>query len=171
RPGGRHHRRDRCPVRGHPGRIALRRSGVRAHERAPEDAVPGCTAPGARGSPGRRLCRAGGRRRALLRPDHADRCSESPEEKAETMTQPKLATRAIRAGQAPDPVTGAVITPIYATSTYAQQAPGVHQGYDYARSHNLTRYAYERCVADLECAKHGFAFSSGMAAIGAVLEL
>ena len=83
----------------------------------------------------------------------------------------KLATRAIHAGQEPDPVTGAVITPIYATSTYAQQGPGEHKGYDYARSHNLTRYAYERCVADLECGKSGFAFSSGMAAIGAVLEL
>jgi cystathionine gamma-lyase len=83
----------------------------------------------------------------------------------------KLATRAIHAGQEPDPVTGAVITPIYATSTYAQKGPGEHKGYDYARSHNLTRYAYERCVADLECGKSGFAFSSGMAAIGAVLEL
>jgi len=83
----------------------------------------------------------------------------------------KLATRAIHAGQEPDPVTGAVITPIYATSTYAQQGPGVHKGYDYARSHNLTRYAYERCVADLECGRSGFAFSSGMAPIGAVLEL
>jgi cystathionine gamma-lyase len=83
----------------------------------------------------------------------------------------KLATRAIHAGQAPDPVTGAVITPIYATSTYAQQSPGVHKGYDYARSHNLTRYAYERCVADLECGTSAFAFSSGMAAIAAVLEL
>ena len=87
------------------------------------------------------------------------------------MTATKLATRAIHAGQEPDPVTGAVITPIYATSTYVQEAPGVHKGYDYARSHNLTRYAYERCVADLECGKSGFAFSSGMAAIGAVLEL
>jgi cystathionine gamma-lyase len=87
------------------------------------------------------------------------------------MTATRFATRAIHAGQAPDPVTGAVITPIYATSTYAQQGPGVHQGYDYARSHNLTRYAYERCVADLECGASGFAFSSGMAAIAAVLEL
>lgn len=83
----------------------------------------------------------------------------------------KLATRAIHAGQAPDPVTGAVITPIYATSTYVQASPGVHKGYDYARSHNPTRYAYERCVADLECGTAGFAFSSGMAAIGTVLEL
>lgn len=83
----------------------------------------------------------------------------------------KLATRAIHAGQEPDPVTGAVITPIYATSTYVQASPGVHKGYDYARSHNATRYAYERCVADLECGTAGFAFSSGMAAIGTVLEL
>lgn len=83
----------------------------------------------------------------------------------------KLATRAIHAGQEPDPVTGAVITPIYATSTYVQSSPGVHKGYDYARSHNATRYAYERCVADLECGTAGFAFSSGMAAIGTVLEL
>jgi cystathionine gamma-lyase len=68
-------------------------------------------------------------------------------------------------------VTGAVTTPIYATSTYAQRSPGVHKGYDYARSHNLTRYAYERCVADLEGGRAGFAFASGMAAIATVLEL
>jgi cystathionine gamma-lyase len=80
-------------------------------------------------------------------------------------------TRAIHAGQAPDPVTGAVITPIYATSTYAQQSPGVHKGYEYTRSHNLTRYAFERCLADLESGAHGFAFASGMAAIATLLEL
>lgn len=84
---------------------------------------------------------------------------------------PQFATRAIHAGQEPDPTTGAVITPIYATSTYIQSSPGKHKGLDYARSHNLTRYAYERCVADLEGAKAGFAFSSGMAATGTVLEL
>ncbi|TMH70502.1 MAG: PLP-dependent transferase [Betaproteobacteria bacterium] len=84
---------------------------------------------------------------------------------------PLFATRAIRAGQPPDPATGAVITPIYATSTYAQESPGKHKGLDYGRSHNPTRYAYERCVADLEGGKHGFAFSSGMAATGTVLEL
>jgi len=84
---------------------------------------------------------------------------------------PLFATRAIHAGQPPDPATGAVITPIYATSTYAQQSPGKHKGLDYGRSHNPTRYAYERCVADLEGGKHGFAFSSGMAATGTVLEL
>jgi len=83
----------------------------------------------------------------------------------------KFATRAIHAGQSPDPLTGAVITPIYATSTYAQESPGKHKGLDYGRSHNPTRYAYERCVADLEGGKHGFAFSSGMAATGTVLEL
>jgi cystathionine gamma-lyase len=84
---------------------------------------------------------------------------------------PRFATRAIHAGQPPDPTTGAVITPIYATSTYAQESPGKHKGLDYGRSHNPTRYAYERCVADLEGGKHGFAFSSGMAATATVLEL
>ena len=84
---------------------------------------------------------------------------------------PAFATRAIHAGQPPDPQTGAVITPIYATSTYAQESPGRHQGLDYGRSHNPTRWAYERCVADLEGGTHGFAFSSGMAATSTVLEL
>lgn len=82
-----------------------------------------------------------------------------------------LATRAIHAGQSPDPTTGAVMTPIYTTSTYAQQSPGVHKGYDYGRSHNPTRFAFERCVADLEEGTAGFAFASGLAAIGTVLEL
>jgi len=82
-----------------------------------------------------------------------------------------FSTRAVHAGQAPDPSTGAVITPIYATSTYAQTSPGVHQGLDYARSHNPTRWAYERCVAALEDGSAGFAFGSGMAAIANVLEL
>ncbi len=86
-------------------------------------------------------------------------------------TPPRFATRAIHAGQPPDPATGAVITPIYATSTYAQESPGKHKGLDYARTHNPTRWAYERCVADLEGATHGFAFSSGMAATATVLEL
>jgi len=84
---------------------------------------------------------------------------------------PAFATRAIHAGQPADPQTGAVITPIYATSTYAQESPGKHQGLDYGRSHNPTRWAYERCVADLEGGTHGFAFSSGMAATSTVLEL
>ncbi|MCK0509280.1 cystathionine gamma-synthase [Aromatoleum anaerobium] len=82
-----------------------------------------------------------------------------------------FSTLAVHAGQAPDPATGAVITPIYATSTYAQTSPGVHQGLDYARSHNPTRWAYERCVAALEDGSAGFAFGSGMAAIATVLEL
>lgn len=80
-------------------------------------------------------------------------------------------TRAIHAGQSPDPSTGAVMPPIYATSTYAQSSPGVHQGYEYSRTQNPTRMAYERCVADLENGTHGFAFASGMAASSTVLEL
>lgn len=82
-----------------------------------------------------------------------------------------LGTRAIHAGQAPDPSTGAVMTPIYATSTYAQASPGVHQGYEYSRSHNPTRFAYERCIAALEGGAHGYAFASGMAATATILEL
>jgi cystathionine gamma-lyase len=80
-------------------------------------------------------------------------------------------TRAIHAGQEVDPTTGAVIVPIYATSTYKQEAPNVHKGFDYGRSHNPTRYAYERAVADLEGGVAGFAFASGMAAIATALEL
>ena len=83
----------------------------------------------------------------------------------------KFATRAIHAGQAPDPTTGAIMQPIYATSTYVQESPGVHQGYEYSRTQNPTRMAYERCVADLESGTHGFAFASGMAATGTILEL
>jgi len=82
-----------------------------------------------------------------------------------------FATRTIHAGQVPDPTTGAVMTPIYATSTYAQQSPGVHKGFDYGRSHNPTRFAFERCVADLEEGTTGLAFASGLAAIATVLEL
>jgi cystathionine gamma-lyase len=80
-------------------------------------------------------------------------------------------TRVIHAGQSPDPSTGAVMQPIYATSTYAQSSPGVHQGYEYSRTQNPTRMAWERCLADLESGTHGFAFASGMAAIATVLEL
>ncbi len=80
-------------------------------------------------------------------------------------------TRAIHAGQTPDATTGAVITPIYATSTYVQEAPGVHKGFDYGRSHNPTRFTYERVVADLEGGSAGFAFASGLAAASTVLEL
>ncbi len=86
---------------------------------------------------------------------------------------PSLAfdTRTVHGGQVHDPATGAVMTPIYATSTYAQQAPGVHQGFEYARSQNPTRFAFERAVADLESGQAGFAFASGLAAISTVLEL
>src|SRR5215468_2142829 len=80
-------------------------------------------------------------------------------------------TRCVHAGQDNDPTTGAVITPIYATSTYAQSSPGVHKGYEYARTQNPTRMAYERCVADLESGRAGFAFASGMAAAASVLDL
>jgi cystathionine gamma-lyase len=82
-----------------------------------------------------------------------------------------LATRAIHAGQEPDPSTGAIMTPIYATSTYVQKSPGEHQGWEYSRSHNPTRSAYEQCIADLESGSRGFAFASGMAATATVLEL
>jgi len=82
-----------------------------------------------------------------------------------------FATRAIHAGQQPDPATGAIMPPIYATSTYVQKSPGVHKGYEYSRTQNPTRMAYERCVADLESGTHGFAFASGMAAIGTILEM
>ena len=82
-----------------------------------------------------------------------------------------FATRAIHSGQPPDPTTGAIITPIYQTSTYVQQSPGVHKGFDYARSINPTRLAYESCVADLEHGARGFAFASGLAGMATVLEL
>ena len=82
-----------------------------------------------------------------------------------------FATRTIHAGQHPDPTTGAVMVPIYATSTYAQESPGVHKGYEYSRSQNPTRQAFERCVADLESGERGYAFASGLAAISTVLEL
>ena len=82
-----------------------------------------------------------------------------------------LGTRAIHAGQQPDPSTGAIMTPIYATSTYVQQSPGKHKGYEYSRTQNPTRMAYERCVADLEGGVAGFAFGSGLAAAATVLDL
>ena len=82
-----------------------------------------------------------------------------------------FATRAIHAGQAPDPSTGAIMQPIYATSTYVQTSPGVHQGYEYSRTQNPTRMAWERCIADLESGTHGFAFASGLAAMATILEL
>jgi cystathionine gamma-lyase len=89
----------------------------------------------------------------------------------EKKNRPAFATRVIHAGQEPDPLTGAVMQPIYQTSTYAQESPGVHKGFVYARGHNPTRFAYERCVADLENGTRAFALSSGMAAISTALEL
>jgi cystathionine gamma-synthase len=80
-------------------------------------------------------------------------------------------TRAIHAGQPPDPVTGAVVTPISQSSTFAQRAPGEHQGFEYSRTSNPTRLALEQCIASLEGARHGFAFGSGMAATDAVMRL
>ena len=88
-----------------------------------------------------------------------------------TASRHDFATRTIHAGQTPDPATGAVMQPIYATSTYVHQSPGVHKGYDYSRSQNPTRFAFERCLADLEDGQAGFAFASGLAAEAAVLEL
>ena len=82
-----------------------------------------------------------------------------------------FSTRTVHGGQQHDPTTGAVMTPIYATSTYAQQSPGVNKGFDYARSQNPTRFAFERCIADLESGTQGLAFASGLAAEAAVLEL
>jgi len=85
--------------------------------------------------------------------------------------QHDFATRAIHAGQEPDPTTGAIMTPIYATSTYVQESPGKHKGYDYSRSINPTRLAYEKCIADLESGTRGFAFASGLAAMSTALDL
>jgi cystathionine gamma-lyase len=81
-----------------------------------------------------------------------------------------FATRCVHAGQENDPTTGAVMMPIYATSTYAQSSPGVHKGFEYSRSQNPTRMAFERCIADLENGSAGFAFASGMAATATILE-
>jgi cystathionine gamma-lyase len=82
-----------------------------------------------------------------------------------------FATRTIHGGQFPDPTTGAVMTPIYATSTYVQSSPGEHKGFEYSRSHNPTRFAFERCIADLESGVAGFAFASGLAAASTILEI
>ena len=87
------------------------------------------------------------------------------------MSSQHFNTRAIHAGQSVDPTTGAVMTPIYATSTFRQTSPGVHQGYEYSRTHNPTRTAYEDCIASLESGTHGFAFASGMAAINTMTDL
>ena len=86
------------------------------------------------------------------------------------MKKHDLATRVIHAGQKPDPSTGAIMTPIYATSTYVQESPGKHKGYDYSRSINPTRLAYERCVADLESGTRAWAFASGLAAMATTLD-
>jgi cystathionine gamma-lyase len=93
--------------------------------------------------------------------------------KTETARPNRLAfgTRTIHAGQEPDPTTGAIMMPIYQTSTFVQSSPGVHKGYDYARSKNPTRMAYERCVADLESGQRGYAFASGLAAAASILEI
>jgi cystathionine gamma-lyase len=90
---------------------------------------------------------------------------------ADSTNRLAFSSRVIHAGQAPDPQTGAVMQPIYQTSTFAQESPGVHKGFVYARGHNPTRFAYERCIADLENGQRGFAFGSGMAAIATALEL
>src|SRR6266487_3210123 len=84
--------------------------------------------------------------------------------------QHHIATRVIHAGQSPDTSTGAIMTPIYATSTYVQQSPGVHKGCDYSRSINPTRSAYERCIANLEGGTRGWAFASGLAAMATALD-
>src|SRR5690606_23653336 len=119
------------------------------------------------------------RRPRLPRPDHPLRPVEPPAENPHVnptdpdAPAPVLAfdTRVIHAGQQPDPSTGAVMPPIYMTSTFVQSSPGVHKGLDYGRSHNPTRWALERCVADLEGGAQAYAFASGMAAISTVLEL
>src|SRR5512138_160915 len=84
--------------------------------------------------------------------------------------RPAFATRVIHAGQSPDPSTGAIMPPIYATSTYVQESPGVHKGYEYSRSQNPTRMAYERCIADLESGQRGYAFASGLSAMATLLD-
>jgi cystathionine beta-lyase/cystathionine gamma-synthase len=83
----------------------------------------------------------------------------------------KFATRAIHAGQKPCPATGAIMTPIYASSTFVQSSPGEHLGYEYSRTQNPTREAYENCIASLEDGRYGFSFTSGMAAISAIIDL
>ncbi|MEM7647318.1 MAG: PLP-dependent aspartate aminotransferase family protein, partial [Pseudomonadota bacterium] len=82
-----------------------------------------------------------------------------------------FSTRAIHAGQEPDPTTGAIMTPLYLSSTFVQSSPGQHKGYEYARTSNPTRKAYEDCMASLESGKHGFGFASGCAAATTVLHL
>jgi len=102
---------------------------------------------------------------------HTEMSKQEIKSKAKGATSLGLGTRAIHAGQSPDPSTGAIMTPIYATSTYVQSSPGVHKGYEYSRTQNPTRMAYERCVADLEGGTRGYAFASGLAAASTVLDL
>lgn len=83
----------------------------------------------------------------------------------------KFSTQVIHAGQSPEPATGAIMPPIFATSTYVQSSPGEHLGFEYSRSHNPTRFALERSIAALEHGTHGYAFASGMAATATILEL
>ncbi len=87
------------------------------------------------------------------------------------MKKTGFATRAIHAGQEPDPSTGAIMTPVYLTSTYVQSSPGVHKGWEYSRTHNPTRRAFENCMASLEEGTHGFAFASGCAATTTILHI
>src|SRR5262249_19555377 len=96
--------------------------------------------------------------------------NDTPKRK-QTTNRHGFSTRAIHAGQSPDPSTGAIMQPIYATSTYVQSSPGVHKGYEYSRSQNPTRMAYERCIADLEGGTAGFAFASGLAGAATILDL
>ncbi|MFC0446043.1 cystathionine gamma-synthase [Pseudidiomarina halophila] len=83
----------------------------------------------------------------------------------------KFATKSIHGGQSPEPATGAVMPPIFTSSTYIQESPGVHKGFEYSRSHNPTRFAWERAVASLENGTRGFAFGSGMAATSTIMEI
>lgn len=97
--------------------------------------------------------------------------SEDKNNGQETGQNAGIGTLAIHGGQSPDPTTGAIMPPIYATSTYVQESPGKHTGFEYSRTQNPTRFAYERCVAALEGGEAGFAFASGMAATSTILEL
>lgn len=96
---------------------------------------------------------------------------DNPENGGHGKNRLEFATRAIHGGQSPDPTTGAVMPPIYATSTYAQTSPGEHKGFEYSRSQNPTRFAFERAIADLESGTRGYAFASGLAAISTFLEV
>src|SRR5262249_21160733 len=145
-----------------------------AHRERLRDGVPG----DAGRPPAQHLQRRQARRRAGRRPAHRHhhqdrphRISRRAEERVKDARELGFGTRAVHAGQSPDPTTGAVMTPIYYSSTYAQSAPGVHKGFEYSRSHNLTRYALEANLAALEGGAHGLAFASGLAATATVLHL